>query len=151
MLCKSFLRALYFSHGSLWMWVFPWIKLVGNKANGVLCFLKTPVLRFTLLPYYRRTLLTFLLYVRQNRMAQLILAVSMWGVIFLQSERIPLLICMVWQLMRRKDLFLTGRISRKFCAFLLMVRIGFSSFSALAFPLSITFFVFIHWFWRYFM
>ena len=26
---------------------------------GVLCFLETPVLRFALLPYYRRTIITF--------------------------------------------------------------------------------------------
>ena len=39
----------------IWMWVFPWIKLSWN----------------------------FLLYVRQTWMTQLILAVSLWGVIFL--------------------------------------------------------------------
>ena len=37
----------------------------------------------------------FLLYVRQTWMTHLILAISLWGNIFLWSERILLLICMV--------------------------------------------------------
>ena len=39
-----------------------------------------------------QTLFTFLLYVRQTWMTQLVLAIFLWGVIFLQSERIPFLI-----------------------------------------------------------
>ena len=42
-----------------------------------------------------QTLLTFLLCVRQIWMTQLILAISLWEVIFLWSERILVFICMV--------------------------------------------------------
>ena len=53
-------------------------------------------------------LLTFWLYVRQTSMTQLLLAISLWGVIFLLSERILLLIYMVLQFMWRKEFFLHG-------------------------------------------
>ena len=43
------------------------------------------------------------------------------------------------------------RISRKLCRFLLMFLTGFTSFSVLLFPLSITFFVFVYGFWFCFM
>ena len=42
-----------------------------------------------------QTLLTFLLYVRQTWITQLILAISLWEVIFLYSKRFLILICMV--------------------------------------------------------
>ena len=44
---------------------------------------------------WNQTLLTYLLYGRQTRITQLILAISLWQVIFLQSKRILWLICMV--------------------------------------------------------
>ena len=76
----------------------------------------------------------------------LILAISLWRVIFLYSERIMLLICMILQFMWRKDG--TGLISGKLYGFLLLLSIGFTSLSVLfLFPLSITFFVFMHSFW----
>ena len=55
-----------------------------------------------------QTLLTFLLCVRQTCMTQLILAISLWEVIFLSSKRILVLICIVSQLMWKKD-FLSHR------------------------------------------
>ena len=53
------------------------------------------------------TFLTFLLYV-QTWMTQLIPAISLWGVIFFQSKKILLLICMVLQFMWKKDFLLHG-------------------------------------------
>ena len=50
----------------------------------------------------------FLLCVRQTWMTQLILATSLWGVIFLSPERNLLLICMVLQFMWRNDFILFG-------------------------------------------
>ena len=55
-----------------------------------------------------QTLLTFLLYVRQTWVSQLILAVSLWGAIFFQSKKILLLICMVLQIMWKKGFLLHG-------------------------------------------
>ena len=58
----------------------------------------------------------------------------------------------VWFLLYRTYLFCTGLISRKLCRFLLMFSTGFTLLSALLlFPLSITFFVFVHGFWFYFI
>ena len=79
-----------------------------------------------------QTLLTFLLCVRQTWMTQLILAISLWEVIFLWSERILALICMVLQVMLKKD-FITGLISRKLSIFLLMFLTGFTSRSVFFF------------------
>ena len=50
-----------------------------------------------------QTFLTFLLYVKETRMT---LAIFLWGFIFPQSERILLLMCMVLQLMWRKEFLL---------------------------------------------
>ena len=51
-----------------------------------------------------------------------------------------------------KGLFCTGLIFRKLCRFLRMFSTGFTSLSALLlFPLSITFFVFMHGFRFYFI
>ena len=48
----------------------------------------------------------------------------------------------------KEGLFCTGLISRKPCRFLLLFSTGFTSLSALLFcPLSITLFVFKHYFW----
>ena len=55
-----------------------------------------------------QTLLAFLLYVRQTWITQLILAISQWEVIFLQSERILVFICMVSQFTWKKDFLLHG-------------------------------------------
>ena len=43
-----------------------------------------------------------------NLVTQLILEISQWGIIFLLSERIPPVICMVSQFMWRKDFLLHG-------------------------------------------
>ena len=56
-----------------------------------------------------QTLVTFLVCVRQIWMTQLILLISLWGVIFLYSKRILLLIYMILQFMWKKD-FLLHRI-----------------------------------------
>ena len=57
-----------------------------------------------------QTLLTFLLYVRQTYMTQLILVISLWGVIFILSRRILLLICIVLQCIfyMKEGLYLHG-------------------------------------------
>ena len=47
--------------------------------------------------------LTFLLYVRQTWMVPLILAISLWRIIFFYYERILLLVCMVSQFVWRKN------------------------------------------------
>ena len=57
--------------------------------------------------------LTFLLYVKQTWMTQLILAFFLWGVIFLHSKRILLIICMTSQFMWKKDFLLTGTYLKK--------------------------------------
>ena len=55
-------------------------------------------------------------------------------------------------LCERRTSFCTGLISRKLCRFLLMFSTGFTSLSVLLlFPLSITFFSFVHGFWFYFI
>ena len=53
-----------------------------------------------------QTLLIFLLCVRITWMIQLILTISLWEVIFLSSEKILVLICMVLQFMWKKDFLL---------------------------------------------
>ena len=53
-----------------------------------------------------QTLLKLLFYVRQTWMTHLILALSLWGVVFLKYERILLLTFMVLQFMWRKDFLL---------------------------------------------
>ena len=58
-----------------------------------------------------QTLLTFLLGVRQTWMTQLILAISLWEVIFLWFERILILICMVSQFMWKKDILFLQNLS----------------------------------------
>ena len=53
---------------------------------------------------------------------------------------------------RERPSFCTGLISRKLCRFLLTFSTGFTSLSVLLlFPLSITFFSFVHGFWFYFI
>ena len=58
--------------------------------------------------------------------------------------------CSLWE---GKASFCLGRISRKPCGFLFIFSTGFNSFSSfnvlLIFPLSITFFIFMHSFWCY--
>ena len=66
------------------MWILPWIKLSWHSC----C-------------------------VGQTWMAQLILAISLCGVIFLYSERMLLLICMVFQFTWRKDCLLHGTYLQK--------------------------------------
>ena len=55
--------------------------------------------------------------------------------------------CMVSEFMLKKDFLLQGTIYRKLCRSLLIFSTGFTSLSVLLlFPLSITFFVFVHGF-----
>ena len=59
---------------------------------------------------------------------------------------------MVSQLCERRTSFYTGLISRKLCRFSLMFSTGsISLIVLLLFPLSITFFIFVHGFWFYFI
>ena len=66
-----------------------------------------------------QSLLTFWLYVRQIWITQLILAISLRQVIFLQSKRILLLICMLFQLCEGSSSFCTRLISGKLYKFVL--------------------------------
>ena len=91
-----------------------------------------------------QTLRTYLLF-RQTWMTQVILAISLWGVIFLRYEKILLLYAWSCSLCERT-------ISRKIFGFLLMLSIGFTSLIVLLpFPLLITFFADLHDFWFYFI
>ena len=99
-----------------------------------------------------QTLLTFLLYVRQTKMTQLILAISPWEVIFLYSEKILVLLCMVSQFMLKKYFLLHGTYLQKTLQILNYVFDWLYSLSVLLlFPLWITFLVFLHSFWFYFI
>ena len=99
-----------------------------------------------------QTLLTFLLYVRQTKMTQLILAISPWEVIFLYSEKILVLLCMVSQFMLKKYFLLHGTYLQKTLQILNYVFDWLYSLSVLLlFPLLITFLVFLHSFWFYFI
>ena len=97
-----------------------------------------------------QTLLTFLLYVKQTWMAQLILAISLFLCERLSSFNMKgFQYSYAWSrsLCEIKTSFCMGLFSRKHCKFLLMFSTGFTSLSALLlFPLSITFFVFVHGF-----
>ena len=73
-----------------------------------------------------QTLLTFLLCVRQTWMTQLILAISLWQVIFLEYKRTLVLICMVSQFMWKKD-FLFHMTYLKKTLQILMFSTGFTS------------------------
>ena len=54
--------------------------------------------------------------------------------------------------MKEQPSFCTGLMSQKLCRFLIMFSTGFTSLSVLLlFPLLITFFVFVHGFWFYFI
>ena len=90
-----------------------------------------------------QTLLAFLLYVRQTWMTQLILVISLWEVIFLKSERILVLICMVLMFMSWKDLLLYRTFLYKTLQIINYVFDWLYFTQCLIFPLSITFFVFV--------
>ena len=78
------------------------LNLSFTNIRGLLSFVLN--ITFSL----NQTPLTFLLYVRQTWMTQLILAIYLWGVIFLQFEKILLLICMVLKFMWKKDFLFHG-------------------------------------------
>ena len=82
-----------------------------------------------------QNLLTFLLYVIQTWMTQLILEISLWEFIFLISERILALRYKVLQLCEGKSSFCTGIISRKLeisaDSYWLMRSTGFTSLNIL--------------------
>ena len=85
---------------------------------------------------FNQTLLTFLLYMRQTWMTQLILA------IFTLIRKDSITHAWSCSLCERRTSFCTGLFSRKLCGFLLMFSTGFTSRSVLLlFPLSITFVV----------
>ena len=86
-----------------------------------------------------QTLLTFLLYVRQTWMTQLILAISLWEVIFLYPEKIWYSYAWSRSLREGRSSFCSELISRKLCRFLLIFSTCFTSLSVLLlFPLSMT-------------
>ena len=119
---------------SLALWIFEayvWILLIVNLSLN-------------------QTLLTFF-WVRQTWLTQLILALSLWKVIFNSKG---FWYSYVWScsLCERRTSFCTRLISRKLCRFLFMFSTGFTSLSVLLlFPLLITFFSFVHGFWFYFI
>ena len=81
-----------------------------------------------------------------------LLAISLWRAIFLESEMILSLRCIVLQFILRKEFLLYRTICRKLWEFLFMFWTGFASFSVLLFsPLPITFFAFVSNFWYYFI
>lgn len=51
-----------------------------------------------------QALLIFLLYMKQTRKTQLILTISLWGIMFFSFKRILLLLCMVLKVMWRRDI-----------------------------------------------
>ena len=61
-------------------------------------------------------------------MNQLILTISLWGVTFLLSERILLLICMVLQFIRRREFLLNETYLYKTLKILIIFYTGFASF-----------------------
>ena len=87
-----------------------------------------------------------------NWMMQLFLTFSLWGVLFLESEKNLLLICMFWQFMPRKDPLFAQDLSQESSVNSYLFSTGFASISVFfLLPLSITFFIFMHGFWFYFM
>ena len=95
-----------------------------------------------------QTLLTFLLYVRQTWMTQLILALSLWGVYLPLTWKDSTTHAWSCSFYEGRTSFCMGLTSRKLCRFLLMLLSGFTILSVLLlFPLLITFFVFVHSFW----
>ena len=92
--------------------------------------------------FLNQTLLTFLLYLRQTWMPQLILATSLRG---FNLKGFYYLFAWSRSLSERRTSFCTGLITRKVCGFLLMFSTDYISLSVfLLLPLSITFFVFIY-------
>ena len=67
-----------------------------------------------------QTLRTVLLYVKQIWMAQLILAISLWEVIFLWSETVTVLCARSHSLCKGRISFCKGFISRNLCRFSLV-------------------------------
>ena len=88
-----------------------------------------------------------MLFVRQTWMTELILVISLWGVILFNPKRFDYSFAWSCSLCERKASFCTGLISRKLGGLLLMFSTGFTSLSVLLlFPLSITFFIVMHGF-----
>ena len=101
-------------------------------------------------PHNCQTLLTFLLYVRQTGMTQLILEIICKALSPFNPKN--MLISMFCNLGERRTSFCMGVISRKLWGFLIIFSTGFTSLSVLLlFPLLITFFIFMHGSWFYFI
>ena len=85
--------------------------------------------------------LDILALLRQTWMTQLILAISLWGVLsFLSLKRFYCSYAWSGSLCEGRTSFCTGLVSRKFCRLLLKFLTGFTSLSVLhLFPLSIIF------------
>ena len=99
-----------------------------------------------------QTLLTFLLYVRQIWMTQMTLTISLWRVISFNLKGFCYSYAWSCSICEGRTSYCTGFISRNFSGFLLTFLTGFTSLIVLLlFPLSITFFVFMHGFWCYFI
>ena len=107
-----------------WMWIFPWIKLSWHS-----CSMWN---KFWWFDWFWRFLCE--------------------GWSSFNPKRLYYSYAWSCSLCERKTSFCTGLISRKLCRFLFMFSTGFTSLSVLLlFPLSITFFVFVHSFWSYFI
>ena len=117
------------------LWPYYWKHVNQIILNITLCSLALPkfeafvpillILNLSL----NQNLLPFLLYVRQTWMTELVLAISLWGIISLSSERILVLISMVSHICEGRTSFWTGLISRKLCRFLFIFSTGFLSLS----------------------
>ena len=99
-----------------------------------------------------QTLLTFLLCVRQTWMTQLFQQFLCERLSSYNAKGFWYSYAWCCSLCERRTSFCMGLISRKLWRFLFMFSIGFTSLSVLRlFPLSITFFSFVHGFWFYFI
>ena len=94
---------------------------------------------------FNQTLLTFWLYERQTYMTQLTLAISLRWLSSFNPTGFFYSYTWSCSLCERRTSLCTELISRKLCGFLLIFSTGFTSLSVLLlFPLSITFFAFMH-------
>ena len=95
-----------------------------------------------------QTLLTFLLYVRQTLITQLILAISVWDYLpLIRKDSVTLIYSFAIYVIGRNS-FSTGVICRKLCSFSLMFSTDFTFIQCITsfFLLAITFFVFMQFF-----
>ena len=102
--------------------------------------------------FLNQTLLTFLPCGRQTWMNQVILAIYLWEVILLQSEKILVFICTVSQFVWKKDFLFARDLSLENSGdYYLYFWLALLHSVLLLCPLLTTFLVFVHGFWFYFI